>query len=357
LNHPIRFRHFIDGNTAIFAHTRNFRFYRFSQLLLILLLPWLVTLSLGGFKQSSVVIIWAALCPLGSLLLEDLRSTSFWIVGFGVLLILTAALQPVLSPAALPELFVTWFFVLNLGTVITITFGLLYHFVGRRNFFQQQAEMLLLNILPKEILDALKAEQRIIADQYTAVSILFADVVGFTPMATKMTPMELVGLLNQVFLCFDGLTEKYDLEKIKTIGDCYMVASGVPRSRADHPTALVNLALDMQAAVAGARFGGRQLTLRIGINSGAVVAGIIGRKKFSYDLWGESVNLASRMELHGRTRCIQITRSTYELIKDAFHCEAVGLIEVKGAGQMEVWHVLGRKEPCAAAAFPPAPLD
>jgi adenylate cyclase len=341
---------FTPINTAIFAHTRNFRFYRFSQLLLILLLPWLVTLSLGGFKPSSVVIIWAALCPLGSLLLEDLRSTSLWIVGFVVLLILSAALQPVLSPAALPETFVTWFFVLNVGAVVTITFGLLYHFVGRRNFFQQQAEMLLLNILPREISAALKAEQRTIADEYPAVSILFADVVGFTPMAAGMTPMELVGLLNQVFLCFDGLVEKYDLEKIKTIGDCYMVASGVPRSRADHATALVSLALDMQAAVAGASFGGRELALRIGVNSGPVVAGIIGRKKFTYDLWGESVNLASRMESHGRTRCIQITRNTYELIKDAFDCEATGSIDVKGAGQMEVWQVLGRKKHDTAAA-------
>lgn len=347
---PASYTAFTPINTAIFAHTRNFRFYRFSQLLLILLLPWLVTLSLGGFKQSSVVIIWAALCPLGSLLLEDLRSTSLWIVGFAVLLILTAALQPVLSPTALPELFVTWFFVLNIGAVVTIVFGLLYYFVGRRNFFQQQAEMLLLNILPKEISDALKAEQRTIADQYTAVSILFADVVGFTPMAARMTAMELVGLLNQVFLCFDGLVEKYDLEKIKTIGDCYMVASGVPRSRADHATALVNLALDMQTAVADTRFGGHELALRIGINSGPVIAGIIGRKKFTYDLWGESVNLASRMESHGRTRCIQITRSTYELVNDAFDCEAIGIIEVKGAGQMEVWHVLGRKKTGAAAA-------
>jgi adenylate cyclase len=348
---------FTPINTAIFARTRNFQFYRFTQLLLILLLPWLLTLSLGGFRQSSIVIIWAALCPLGSLLLEDLRSTSFWIVGFVVLLTLSAALQPVLSPATLPEPFVTWFFVLNVGAVIAITFGLLYHFVGRRNFFQQQAEMLLLNILPKEISDALKAEQRTIADQYTDVSILFADVVGFTPIAAKMSPMELVGLLNQVFLCFDGLVEKYDLEKIKTIGDCYMVASGVPRRRSDHATALVDLALDMHAAVAGTRFGGRQLAFRIGINSGPVVAGIIGRKKFTYDLWGESVNLASRMESHGRARCIQITRSTYELVKDAFYCEAMGLIEVKGAGQMEVWHVLGSRRPDTSAISAPTRLD
>jgi guanylate cyclase len=334
---------FTPINTAIFARTRNFRGYCFSQLFLILLLPWLVSLSLGGFRQSSAVIIWAALCPLGSLLLEDLRSTSFWIVGFVVVLILSAVLQPFLSPAALPEWFVTWFFVLNIGAVISIVFGLLYYFVNRRNFFQQQAEMLLLNILPKEISEILKAEQRTIADHYSEASILFADVVGFTPMAANMSAMELVDLLNEVFLCFDRLVEKYDLEKIKTIGDCYMVASGVPRYRPDHASALVDLALDMRSAVASSRFRGRHLTFRIGINSGPVVAGVIGRKKFIYDLWGEAVNLASRMESHGRSQSIQITRQTYELIKDVFDCEPMGVIPIKGAGEMEIWHVLGRR--------------
>jgi len=182
-------------NTAIFAWTRNLGFYRFTQLLTILILPWLLTMCLGGFRESSVVIIWAALCPLGSLLLEDLRRTLFWIVGFVVLLIVSALLQPHLVPVGLPEAFVTWFFVLNVGSVIAITFGLLYYFVGRRNFFQQRSEMLLLNILPKEISEALKADQRTIAAEYDAASILFADVVEFTPMAAKMTPLQLVDLL------------------------------------------------------------------------------------------------------------------------------------------------------------------
>ncbi len=330
-------------NTAVFARTSNLGIYRFTQLFLILILPWLVTMSLGGFKQSSVVIIWAALCPIGALLLDDLRRTLFWIIGFVGLLIVTAVLQPYLVPAELPETFVTWFFVLNVGVVITITFGLLYYFVGRRNFFQQRAEMLLLNILPKEISESLKAGQHTIAEQYAAASIMFADVVEFTPMAAKMTPLQLVDLLNEVFQCFDGLVEKYDLEKIKTIGDCYMVAAGVPRARVDHAAALVDLALDMRAAVTERKFGGHQLSFRIGINSGPVVAGVIGRKKFIYDLWGEAVNLASRMESHGHTRSIQITRNTYELIKDAFDCESLGLIEVKGAGAMEVWRVIGRR--------------
>jgi len=329
-------------NTMVFARTRNLGFYRFTQLLMILILPWLLMMSLGGFKESSVVIIWAALCPLASLLLEDLRRTLLWIVGFVVLLIVSAILQPHLRPAGLPEDFVTWFFVLNLGFVITIVFLLLHYFVGRRNFFQERSEMLLLNILPKEISEALKAEQRTIAAHHDAASILFADVVEFTPMAAAMTPLRLVDLLNEVFQCFDGLVEKYDLEKIKTIGDCYMVAAGVPRPRPDHAKALVNLALDMQEAVANRRFGGRELAFRIGINSGPV-AGVIGRKKFIYDLWGEAVNMASRMESHGQSRTIQVTRNTHELIKDDFDCEARGMIKVKGADQVEVWHVIGRK--------------
>lgn len=338
-------------NTLIFAHTRNLGIYRFTQLLLVLILPWLVMISLGGFRQSSAVVLWAALSPLGALLIDDLRGTLFWIAGFIALLIVGAILEPNLPQANLPQAFIASFYILNIGGVISIAYGLLYYFVDRRNFFQRRAEMLLLNILPKEISEALKATPRTIADEYTAASILFADVVEFTPMAAAMTPLQLVDLLNEVFQCFDDLVEKYDLEKIKTIGDCYMVASGVPCPRPDHAVALVNLALDMQAVIAERRFGGRQLAFRIGINSGPVVAGVIGRKKFIYDLWGETVNLASRMESHGRSRCVQITRSTYDLIKDSFDCEALGLMDVKGAGPTEVWHVIGRGSALAHKAI------
>src|SRR5437763_1616038 len=170
-----------------------------------------------------------------------------------------------------------------------------------------------------------------------------SDIVEFTPMAATMTPLHLVDLLNEVFQCFDDLVEKYGLEKIKTIGDCYMVAAGVPRSSPNHARLIVNLALDMQAAAAERKFGDRELSFRIGINSGQVVAGVIGRKKFIYDLWGDAVNVASRMESHGQSRSIQITRNTYQLIKDEFVCEAKGTIDVKGIDQLETWHVLGKK--------------
>jgi adenylate cyclase len=330
-------------NTALLGWTRNFSLYRFIQLLLTLVLPWLVTMSLGGFKSSSVVIIWAALCPLVSLLVEDLRQTLLWIVSFVLLLIASAFLQPHLTPIELPEALVTWFFVLNLGAVTAIAFGLLYHFVGQRNFFQERSETLLLNILPREISEALKIDRSAIAAHYESASVLFADVVKFTPMAATMPPLRLVDLLNDVFHCFDDLVERYELEKIKTIGDCYMVAAGVPRERTDHAIALVQFALDMREAVASRTFGGRKLALRIGINSGPVVAGVIGRKKFIYDLWGAAVNVASRMESQGESGAIQISSNTYDLVKDCFECESRGTIEVKGADAMEVWHVIGRK--------------
>jgi adenylate cyclase len=339
---PVFYTVFTLANTALFAWTRNLEFYRFTQLLLILILPWLVTIALGGFQQSSVVIVWAALCPLGSLLLEEPRRTLVWIVGFVALLPITALLQPHLRPAHLPDTFVTWFFVLNLGTVIAVVFGLLHYFVRRRDFFQKSSEMLLLNILPKEISEALKTEPRAIAAHYDAASILFADIVEFTPMAATMPPLALVDLLNDVFECFDELVDKYELEKIKTIGDCYMVAAGVPRQRVDHAEALVNFALDMQAEIGKRTFGGRRLAFRIGINSGPVVAGVIGRRKFIYDLWGETVNMASRMESHGTSDVIQITRNTFDLVGEHFDCQARGPIEVKGVGRVETWYVTGR---------------
>lgn len=150
-------------------------------------------------------------------------------------------------------------------------------------------------------------------------------------------------MLNEVFSKFDSLTEKYNLEKIKTIGDCYMVAAGVPCTRTDHAVALTGLAIEMRDYVAKNEFNGIKLSFRFGINSGPVVAGVIGRKKFSYDLWGDSVNIASRMESHGNSGVIQITQATYDLIKDDFNCTPQGLVNVKGKGEMNVWFVLDRK--------------
>ena len=344
-------------STALFARLRRYPLYRFTQLVLILLLPWLMMLSLGGFHELSAVIMWSGLCPLGALLFHELRGALFWFLAFLGLLATGALLQapapaPILSPAL-----TTFFYAMNIGGVLTIAFGTTAYFVGQKNLFQEKSEMLLLNVLPKEISDLLKGEQRSIAAHYEQASILFADVVHFTPLSQSMAPLALVGLLDEVFLCFDHLVEKYGLEKIKTIGDCYMVAAGVPRPRPDHAHALARMALEMQASINERLFGGQRLAFRIGMNSGPVVAGVIGRKKFIYDLWGDAVNTASRMETHGSGGTIQITRATYELIQDEFVCEPGGVIDVKGRGEMEVWRLVGEKPRAGADAVAGARAD
>ncbi len=208
---------------------------------------------------------------------------------------------------------------------------------------REKADSLLRNILPVKIVSRLKQGEQVIADQLEQVSVLFADIVGFTPLSSRMSPVELVELLDDVFSHIDLLVEKYGLEKIKTIGDCYMVASGVPLSRPDHAIAITAMALEFRDYALNNSFRGHKLSFRIGINSGELVAGVIGKKKFAYDLWGDTVNTASRMESHGLENAIQITSSTFRLIGNEFHCEPRGMIQVKGKGSMEVYKVLGKQ--------------
>jgi guanylate cyclase len=212
---------------------------------------------------------------------------------------------------------------------------------------KELTESLLLNVLPESIAQRLKLNPfsgQIIADQTDEASILFADVVDFTPLSAQLNPQELISLLDRLFTRFDALTEQFGLEKIKTVGDCYMVAAGVPAAQPDHALQITRLALAMQQAMADEkRPDGKPLNIRIGINSGVVVAGVIGRKKFIYDLWGDAVNVASRMESHGAAGVVQITRATYERIQNHFTCEPRGAIEVKGKGLTAVWHVVGER--------------
>jgi guanylate cyclase len=241
---------------------------------------------------------------------------------------------------------------LNIGVVSSIAIFLLAYFVREKNRLftlllgeQIKSENLLLNILPKEIAAILKNDSRTIANHYTEASILFADMVGFTPLSAKLEPVEVVELLNEAFSYFDALLDKYNVEKIRTIGDSYMVASGVPHRRADHAQALVCMALEMRDFITNHVFrNGQKVSFRIGINSGPVIGGVIGKRKFVFDIWGDPVNVASRMESHGTGGTIQITRATYELIKDEFICESRGTVDVKGKGEMEVWLVLRAKE-------------
>jgi class 3 adenylate cyclase len=250
-----------------------------------------------------------------------------------------------------PAWFNTTMLALNVVVASVIVFTLLAIFAQQRGEAlaalrteQDKAENLLLNILPKSIAEKLKAESQTIADQFDAASILFADVVDFTPLSERMSAAEVVGMLDHLFSHFDELADRHGLEKIKTIGDCYMVAAGVPAPRPDHARAMAHMALEMTEAMRSEDgVGHLGLELRIGINSGPVVAGVIGRKRFLYDLWGDAVNTASRMESSGTPGRIQVTRATYELLKDEFRFEHRGRVDVKGKGEMETWYLVGPK--------------
>ncbi|HZM23472.1 MAG TPA: adenylate/guanylate cyclase domain-containing protein [Anaerolineales bacterium] len=328
-----------------FGRTRQYRFFRFSQLTLILLLPFFLMLALGGFINGSAVVLWALISPLGAMLFDEPRHAPRWFLAFAILVVLSGFLQPYvrftnnLSPAL-----VIFFFVINIIGVGSLVFMMVFYFVGQKNMFQQKSEALLLNILPKEIAAILKNESRTIADHYDEASVLFADMVGFTPLSVKLQPVEMVELLNEAFSFFDSLLDKYEVEKIRTIGDNYMVASGVPRRRTDHAQALVFMALEMRDYAATHTFcKDERVDFRIGINSGPVIGGVIGKRKFVYDVWGDAVNVASRMESHGLGGAVQITQATYELIKDEFVCEPRGTVNIKGKGEMEVWLVVSAK--------------
>ena len=209
---------------------------------------------------------------------------------------------------------------------------------------KEKSELLLLNILPGPIAQRLKYESGSIADSFAEVTVLFADIVGFTKLSTRVSPIELVELLNQIFSTFDRLAEKHGLEKIKTIGDAYMVVGGLPTPRADHAEAIAEMALDMQYAIAQFNHEtSESFSIRIGINTGPVVAGVIGIKKFIYDLWGDTVNTASRMESHGIPGYIQVTADTYERLQDKFVLDERGIIDVKGKGEMTTYFLTCKK--------------
>ncbi|MBZ5715579.1 response regulator [Nannocystis pusilla] len=216
---------------------------------------------------------------------------------------------------------------------------------------QERSEQLLLNILPRPIAERLKEGQRTIADVFPDVTVLFADLVGFTRMSEQLPPAELVAMLNRIFSMFDQLAEKHGLEKIKTIGDEYMAASGLPMPRPDHAEAMAEMALDMLAVIE--RFNAKRnrgVRIRIGLNCGPVTAGIIGTKKFAYDLWGDTVNIASRMESHGIANAVQVTEATYKRLRHKYAFQRRGIIHVKGKGALCTYFLVGRRPQKSASS-------
>jgi class 3 adenylate cyclase len=258
----------------------------------------------------------------------------------------------------LPVLLSNNFYLLG-ANVVGMFAGYNMELYTRRDFLQRrrledeeaQVERLLLNVLPPSIAERLKYTPGSIADRFGSVTILFTDIVHFTELSSRVSAEELVALLNDVFSAFDELVEKHGLEKIKTIGDAYMAVAGVPTLRKDHAEAVADFALDMLEAMAGLNASRPEpLRLRVGMHTGPVVAGVIGTKKFAYDLWGDTVNTASRMESHGLPDAIQVTRATYERLRDNFELRRRGPIDVKGKGEMVTYMLIGRKNGGAGTA-------
>jgi guanylate cyclase len=298
----------------------------------------------GGLIGSGMTVIFGLLVVLGSLLVFGIRSAIAWFVAFLASIVFALVVPDLVDPVYTvgdPSGDLAF----NVAATGVVMLAVMAYFAHQRDRFQRRSDDLLRNILPADVVSRLKEERARIADDFPSASVLFADVVGFTPMSATMSPAELVDLLDDVFTTYDAFAAELGLEKIKTIGDAYMVAAGVPTPRVDHAEAIAELAIRMRDHAATTPFRGRQLSLRIGIDSGPLTAGVIGTHRFAYDLWGDTVNTASRMESGAPANCIQVTPATCALIGDRFVCESRGAIEVKGKGSMETFLLVSRRQP------------
>jgi class 3 adenylate cyclase len=328
------------ASLAVFARTKSYRFLRLTQASLMTLLPFLLQWILGGYVASSAVSLWALVAAFGSLFFFSVDASIPWFVAFAALTVISGIFEPILAQnaAPIPDPIRVAFFVLNVTGVAFTAYLLLQYAVRARDQAFARSEALLLNVLPRPIAERLKRAPGIIAESHPEVTVLFADVVAFTPFTKRTAPERVVGVLDEIFSAFDHLAQRYGLEKIKTIGDAYMVAAGLPVARSDHAEAMAQMAVDMLAEFARLREAlGLDLAIRIGMESGPVVAGVIGRHKFTYDLWGDTVNTASRLESYGIPGRIQVGERTYRLLRGRHHFETRGEIEVKGRGRIPAY--------------------
>ncbi len=327
-----------------FSYRRNVRVVRFLVLGGLLICPFGAMWLRGGFANSGASMIWALGAPVFGVMFHGIGRSIRWFAAYLVLLVISVLIDPScarfaqqhgISPSS-------WYFLAHIGGISFCLFILIQFFVQRLGEEQAKSESLLLNILPRQVAGRLKHSTSTIADGFQEATILFADLAGFTRLSSTLAPDQVVHLLNEVFSAFDRLAEKHGLEKVKTIGDAYMVVGGIPEPRADHPHAVARMALEMRETVSDLnRQHGWSLRIRIGMNTGPVVAGVIGLKKFIYDLWGDAVNIASRMESTGIENEIQVTRSTFERLNPEFVLEPRGHVQVKGKGEMETWLLKG----------------
>jgi adenylate cyclase len=328
-------------NLAVLARTKRFDRYVVVLILAVTLFPAFVDLALGGMEGSSGGFIFSFVGPMFAILALGPRRATAWLILYLLVLLALILLDPIVSRAIAPQPYGLRlvFYASNFSAPLVIVFFLLRYTEIRRREAQALADDLLTNAIPVSIAARLKRGERI-AEAYPNTTVLFADLVGFTPWAGRTDPGQVVSFLDDLFSRFDALAAACGVEKIKTIGDSYMAVAGAPEPRADHAEAAVALARGMLGVVAEVRDpAGLALEMRIGLASGSVVGGVIGQKRILFDLWGDTVNLASRMESSGVPGRIQVASSTWDLLHEspAFSFEAREPIEVKGLGRMTTY--------------------
>lgn len=336
---------------AIYWKTGNLAFLRVFQLSLFLFVPFVMQWAIGDFVSSSGVMLWAVLAPIGALIFHGEKESLPWIFAYLLFTGVSGALDYYLladRQLKLPLQIVAIFFVLNFAAISTIIYYLVRHFIREKatsrealEAEQARSEKLLLNILPAPIAERLKRDERTIADGFADVSVLFADLANFTKLSEELSPSQIVALLNQIFSAFDELADKHGLEKIKTIGDAYMVVGGlIQRGDHDYVAATADMARDMHGAMAPFTPRGHQpLALRIGIATGPAVAGVIGTKKFIYDLWGDTVNIASRIHSEAALNSTLVDTTTYKRLYTRYPFSEPRRVALKGKGDVQVYEL------------------
>ena len=362
---PFVFQLLLIGNLAVYLKTLDFNAFRQIQISLFLFVPFVAQWSMGNFISASGLSLWALLAPIGAVLFIGPREALAWFFAYLFLTLLSGSFDYYLADslastqAKVPTQTSVFFFALNFAGVSSIVFLLLrYAAIEKQKaqvrleeahqmlqHEQDRSERLLLNILPGPIAERLKNSSQTIADGFADVSVMFVDIVNFTKIAEGLNPQQVFSMLNKVFSSFDELAEKYGLEKIKTIGDAYMVAGGLNNQRSDYSDALVDMALEMRDLLQhDFQVNQLHLEVRIGIGTGPVVAGVVGKKKFIYDLWGDTVNIASRITSEGVPGMVQVDETTYRRIQQRFDFHEPQTIYLKGKGNMVVYRAIGRKQ-------------
>lgn len=349
---PLSFTVIVGASLALAHFTKAHRIAVYAQLICIIYVTALIQWNIGGLFESGFVLAWAFCGPVGALFFFSFRRSIPWFLLYLANLVITVVFDDYFAARGAPvsDGARTLFFVMNLSISSLVVFVFAGYFVNAAATQRKRADALLLNILPREIAPILKSGQQTIAQRYDSASVLFADIVGSTPLFAGLKAEEVVDWLNEIFSMFDRVIERNGAEKIRTIGDNYMVAAGVPTARPDHAEVIARVGLEMARGLeALPPRHGRRIQFRLGIHSGPLVAGVIGESKFQYDLWGDTVNVAARMESHGEPGRVQISDSTRLLIEHAFECECRGTIPIKGRGEMLTWFLVAPKASTAGS--------